>query len=126
MPTQWWTSPNAEHTYNRLGELIESATSASCAALDAAKLKEIKTLVRRGGNFASRRFHELVMSRLRSTNSLVRLHSLSLLREPFRRCSDVRRQAAPCMKEIVELTVGPDIDHRLPPPENFGAKARSP
>ncbi|KDD71775.1 hypothetical protein H632_c4424p0, partial [Helicosporidium sp. ATCC 50920] len=60
---------------------------------------------------------EVLVDRLRASNSQTRLLSLNILAELVSRSKIIRARLASNMTQVLELTVGPRSDCALPPPQ---------
>lgn len=107
----------------KLSQLIEELTTSGESQLNAQKMKELKKICKSSEEQLSHAYR-LLMTQLTQDHAEIRLSAFQIVDELFTRSHQFRVLLVSDFQEFLELTLGTDNDHPLPPPREAAQRLR--
>lgn len=107
----------------KLSQLIEELTTSGESQLNAQKMKELKKICKSSEEQLSHAYR-LLMTQLTQDHAEIRLSTFQIMDELFTRSHQFRMLLVSDFQEFLELTLGTDSDHPLPPPREAAQRLR--
>lgn len=107
--------PACEDMDHKLSQLIEELTTSGETQLNAQKMKELKKICKSSEEQLSHAYH-LLKTQLTQDHAEIRLSAFQIVDELFTRSHQFRVLLVSDFQEFLELTLGTDNEHPLPPP----------
>lgn len=107
----------------KLSQLIEELTTSGEPQLNAQKMKELKKICKSSEEQLSHAYH-LLKTQLTQDHAEIRLSAFQIVDELFTRSHQFRVLLVSDFQEFLELTLGTDNDHPLPPPREAAQRLK--
>ncbi|EGW00405.1 UV-stimulated scaffold protein A isoform X3 [Cricetulus griseus] len=107
----------------KLSQLIEELTTSGESQLNAQKMKELKKICKSSEEQLSHAYH-LLKTQLTQDHAEIRLSAFQIVDELFTRSHQFRVLLVSDFQEFLELTLGTDNDHPLPPPREAAQRLK--
>ncbi|XP_036057223.1 UV-stimulated scaffold protein A isoform X1 [Onychomys torridus] len=107
----------------KLSQLIEELTTSGESQLNAQKMKELKKICKSSEEQLSHAYH-LLKTQLAQDHAEIRLSAFQIVDALFTRSHQFRVLLVSDFQEFLELTLGTDNDHPLPPPREAAQRLK--
>ncbi|XP_057628516.1 UV-stimulated scaffold protein A isoform X2 [Chionomys nivalis] len=108
---------------HKLSQLIEELTTSGETQLNAQKMKELKKICKSSEEQLSHAYH-LLKTQLTQDHAEIRLSAFQIVDELFTRSHQFRVLLVSDFQEFLELTLGTDNEHPLPPPREAAQRLK--
>nr|XP_048270851.1 UV-stimulated scaffold protein A [Myodes glareolus]XP_048270853.1 UV-stimulated scaffold protein A [Myodes glareolus]XP_048270854.1 UV-stimulated scaffold protein A [Myodes glareolus]XP_048270855.1 UV-stimulated scaffold protein A [Myodes glareolus]XP_048270856.1 UV-stimulated scaffold protein A [Myodes glareolus] len=108
---------------HKLSQLIEELTTSGESQLNAQKMKELKKICKSSEEQLSHAYH-LLKTQLTQDHAEIRLSAFQIVDELFTRSHQFRVLLVSDFQEFLELTLGTDNEHPLPPPREAAQRLK--
>lgn len=115
--------PACEDMDHKLSQLIEELTTSGETQLNAQKMKELKKICKSSEEQLSHAYH-LLKTQLTQDHAEIRLSAFQIVDELFTRSHQFRVLLVSDFQEFLELTLGTDNEHPLPPPREAAQRLK--
>lgn len=115
--------PACEDMDHKLSQLIEELTTSGESQLNAQKMKELKKICKSSEEQLSHTYH-LLKTQLTQDHAEIRLSAFQIVDELFTRSHQFRVLLVSDFQEFLELTLGTDNEHPLPPPREAAQRLK--
>ncbi|XP_014594246.1 UV-stimulated scaffold protein A [Equus przewalskii] len=107
----------------KLSELVEELTTSGEPQLNPEKMKELKKICKSSDEQLGHAYH-LLKAQLSQEHAEIRLSAFQIVDELFARSHQFRVLVISDFQEFLELTLGTDHEHPLPPPREVAQRLR--
>ncbi|KAF2078372.1 hypothetical protein CYY_000356 [Polysphondylium violaceum] len=109
---------------NKISDLIKEATNTGSLTLSTEHVQQIKSLLKVSNTNVKSAF-DLLMDRLKTKHSQVRISTLNIINEIFMRSKYFRELVCNVLSILFELTLGLNLNNPLPPPADSSRVLKS-